>query len=35
LEELIHPPEEGEEVSVDKLNMVRMVHVGDEVPSVF
>ena len=35
LEELIHPPEEGDGVSVDKLNMVRMVHLGDEVPSVF
>ena len=34
LEELIHPPEEGDEVSMDKMNMVRMVHVGDEVPSV-
>lgn len=35
LEELIHPPEEGDEVSKDKLNMVRMVHVSDDVPSVF
>lgn len=35
LEQLIHPPEEGEGVSTDKLNMVRMVRVDDEVPSVF
>ena len=35
LEELIHPEEDGEEVSTDKLNMVRMVHVDDSVPSVF
>lgn len=34
LEELIHPPEDGEDISADKLNMVRMVHVSDEVPSV-
>ena len=34
LEELIHPEETGEGVSTDKLNMVRMVHVDDEVPSV-
>lgn len=35
LEELIHPPEEGEAPSLDNLNMVRMVHVSDEVPSIF
>jgi len=35
LEELIHPPEEGEGVSAEKLNMVRMVHLNDDVPSVF
>lgn len=35
LEELIHPPEPAETVSSDKLNMVRMVHVDDSVPSVF
>ncbi|GAB1261524.1 ABC transporter ATP-binding protein [Aurantivibrio plasticivorans] len=34
LEELIHPPEEADDVSEDKLNMVRMVHVSDDVPSV-
>ncbi len=35
LEELIHPPNEGEAFSTENLNMVRMVHVNDEVPSVF
>ncbi|MDX1334674.1 MAG: ABC transporter ATP-binding protein [Gammaproteobacteria bacterium] len=35
LEELIHPPEEGDEISEDHLNMVRMVPVDDEVESVF
>lgn len=34
LEELIHPPEEADELSNDKLNMIRMVHVNDDVPSV-
>lgn len=34
LETLIHPPEEGDEVTKDKLNMVRMVHVNSDVPSV-
>ena len=34
LEELIHPPEEVD-VEKDKLNMVRMVHIDDAVPSVF
>jgi NitT/TauT family transport system ATP-binding protein len=35
LEELVHPPEEGGDISQDHLNMVRMVHVNDEVSSVF
>lgn len=35
LEELIHPPEEEGEINSDHLNMVRMVHVDDEVESVF
>jgi NitT/TauT family transport system ATP-binding protein len=35
LEELIHPPDEGDEISEDHLNMVRMVPVDDEVESVF
>lgn len=35
LEELIHPNDDAEAVSTDKLNMVRMVHVDDQVPSVF
>ena len=35
LEELVHPPGDDEEVSKDKLNMVRMVHVDSDVPSVF
>lgn len=34
LEQLIHPEESGEDLSGDHLNMVRMVHVGDDVPSV-
>jgi NitT/TauT family transport system ATP-binding protein len=34
LEELIHPPEESDSISKDHLNMVRMVHVNDEVASV-
>ena len=35
LEELIHPPEEGDEMNNDHLNMVRMVPVNDDVESVF
>lgn len=35
LEELIHPSDEGDEISEDHLNMVRMVPVDDEVESVF
>lgn len=35
LEELIHPPEEGDEMNSDHLNMVRMVPVNDDVQSVF
>jgi NitT/TauT family transport system ATP-binding protein len=39
LEELIHPPvvmgADGEKIEADKLNMVRMVSVNDEVKSVF
>jgi NitT/TauT family transport system ATP-binding protein len=35
LEELIHPPEEGDEINSDRMNMVRMVPVNDEVESVF
>ena len=35
LEELIHPPEEGDEINGDHLNMVRMVPVDHEVESVF
>jgi len=35
LEELIHPADESTHVEKDKLNMVRMVHVDDSVPSVF
>ena len=35
LEELIHPPEEGDEISEDHMNMVRMVPVDHEVESVF
>jgi NitT/TauT family transport system ATP-binding protein len=34
LEELIHPPDEGDDISEDHLNMVRMVPVDDEVESV-
>ena len=35
LEELIHPADEGDDISEDHLNMVRMVPVDDEVESVF
>lgn len=35
LEELIRPPAEGDEISGDHMNMVRMVPVDDEVESVF
>jgi len=35
LEELIHPPQEGDAVNEDNLHMVRMVSVNDEVESVF
>ena len=35
LEELIHPPEEGDEISGDHMNMVRMVPVDSDVESVF
>lgn len=35
LEELIHPPEEGDVIDSDKMNMVRMVPVNHEVESVF
>ncbi len=35
LEELVHPDDESVEISSDKLNMVRMVHIDDDVPSVF
>jgi NitT/TauT family transport system ATP-binding protein len=35
LEELIHPPEEGDDINSDRMNMVRMVPVNDEVESVF
>ena len=35
LEELIHPPEEDEGIDEDKMNMVRMVDVNNEVESVF
>ena len=35
LEELIHPPEEGDEMNSDHLNMVRMVPINDDVQSVF
>lgn len=35
LEELIHPPEEGDEINDDHMNMVRMVPVDHEVESVF
>lgn len=34
LEELIHPPEEGDEVSDDKLDMIRMTKVGDDVEDI-
>ncbi len=35
LEELIHPPEEGDAINSDRMNMVRMVPVDHEVESVF
>jgi len=35
LEELIHPPEEEDGIDEDKMNMVRMVDVDNEVESVF
>lgn len=35
LEELVHPPVKDDALTVDPLNMVRMVHVNSEVPSVF
>ena len=35
LEELIHPPVEGDEINDDHMNMVRMVPVDHEVESVF
>ena len=35
LEELIHPADEGDDISEDHLNMVRMVPVDHEVESVF
>lgn len=35
LEELIHPPEEGDVINSDRMNMVRMVPVDHEVESVF
>jgi len=35
LEELIHPPEDGDEINGDSMNMVRMVPVDHEVESVF
>jgi NitT/TauT family transport system ATP-binding protein len=35
LEELIRPADEGDDISEDHLNMVRMVPVDDEVESVF
>ena len=35
LEELIHPPEEGDDMNGDHMNMVRMVPVDHEVESVF
>jgi NitT/TauT family transport system ATP-binding protein len=35
LEELIHPPEEGDVINSDNMNMVRMVPVDHEVESVF
>lgn len=34
LEELIHPPEENEDMSEDKLHMIRMTRVGDEVEDI-
>lgn len=34
LEELIHPPEAEEDMSEDKLHMIRMTRVGDEVEDI-
>lgn len=34
LEELIHPPEEDDSLSEDKLHMIRMTRVGDDVEEV-
>lgn len=34
LEELIHPPEEADDVSDDKLHMIRMTKVGDDVEDI-
>lgn len=35
IEELIHPPSQQEDEDEDSLNLVRMVHVNDDVGSVF
>jgi len=35
LEELIHPPEDGDEINEDQMNMVRMVPLDHDVESVF
>ena len=35
LEELVHPEDPSDQDNQAKLNMVRMVGVDDEVPSVF
>ncbi len=34
LEDLIHPPSDGDDVNEDKLNMIRMARVGDEVEDI-
>lgn len=34
LEELIHPPEEDDDLNEDKLHMIRMTRVGDEVEDI-
>lgn len=34
LEELIHPPEENDDLDEDKLHMIRMTKVGDEVEDI-
>ncbi|MAT51821.1 MAG: ABC transporter [Porticoccaceae bacterium] len=34
LEQLIHPPKEEDEVSEDKLHMIRMTRVGDDVEDI-